>query len=307
MSRADNEQTVSPRRIRHRKVFAVLPTLLTLCNAACGFGAISIAAKVGPDHFQGVELFTAAKLIFLAMVFDALDGSAARLTNQTSEFGAQLDSLCDAISFGVAPAFIMLQLAHPAHHRMDEVMIAMYNHLPQILLDILPRVLWAIAVLYIWCALLRLGRFNVETDEDDSHDSFSGLPSPAAAGVVASFPIAIQLLSTGKTVAWVRPAADYLLPALIAVVPLITLAAALLMVSRIRYAHLFNQMIRGRRSRKQILQIVFALVVLLVFFELALPVLFCAFAFSSPIRAFLERYYLKLKKNRTTSTETKAA
>lgn len=296
-----------PKKLRHRKAFAVLPTLLTLCNAACGFGAISIAAKVGPDHFQGLELFTAAKLIFLAMLFDALDGSAARLTNQTSNFGAQLDSLCDAISFGVAPAFIMLQLVHPDHHRVDTVLITPYNYIPQILLEILPRILWAIAVLYMWCALLRLGRFNVETDEDDSHDSFSGLPSPAAAGVVASFLIAVQVLSTGKVVRWLRPAVDYLLPALLVVLPLITLAAALLMVSRIRYAHLFNQMIRGRRSRKQILQIVFALVVVLVFFELAIPVFFCAFAFAAPIRAFWERYYLKLKKNKTTSSETKAA
>ena len=300
-------QSRPSRKIRHRKVFAVLPTLLTLCNAACGFGAISIAAKVGPDHFQGLELFTAAKLIFLAMLFDALDGSAARLTNQTSDFGAQLDSLCDAISFGVAPAFLMLQLAHPEHHRMDAILVAPYNYLPQILLEVLPRILWAIAILYMWCALLRLGRFNVETDDDDSHDSFSGLPSPAAAGVVASFLIAVQLVSTGKVVRWLRPAVDYLLPALIVVVPLVTLAVALLMVSRIRYAHLFNQMIRGRRSRKQILQMVFALVVVLVFFELALPVLFCVFAFAAPVRAFWDRYYLKLNKNKTVSPEeTKA-
>ena len=303
----DIEPSAPSRKIRHRKVFAVLPTLLTLCNAACGFGAISIAAKVGPDHFQGLELFTAAKLIFLAMLFDALDGSAARLTNQTSSFGAQLDSLCDAISFGVAPAFIMLQLVHPDHHRIDAILIAPYNQLPQMLLEILPRILWAIAVLYMWCALLRLGRFNVETDEDDSHDSFSGLPSPAAAGVVASFPIAIQLLSTEKVARWITPAVDYLLPTLILAVPLITLAVALLMVSRIRYAHLFNQMIRGRRNRKQILQIVFALVVVLVFFEMALPVLFCAFAFASPVRAFWERCHLHFQKNKSKSPkETKA-
>lgn len=75
MSDADTKPPVLPRRIRHRKVFAVLPTLLTLCNAACGFGAISIAAKVGPDHFKGIELITAAQLIFLAMLFDMLDGS----------------------------------------------------------------------------------------------------------------------------------------------------------------------------------------------------------------------------------------
>jgi len=286
------------RKIRHRKVFAVLPTLLTLCNAACGFGAISIAAKVGPDHFKGIELITAAQLIFLAMLFDALDGSAARLTNQTSDFGAQLDSLCDAISFGVAPAFIMLQLIHPDHHLMDTIVQAPFNYHP--------RILWGIAVLFMWCALLRLGRFNVESDEEDSHEFFSGLPSPAAAGVVASFPIAVkelkEQLSIDGAVSWAQPAANYLLPGLVILLPLITLAAAMLMVSRIRYAHLFNQMIRGRRSRKQMLQIVFATVLVFVVREMALPVLFCAFAFSSPIRALWERYYLKRHQNKTPSS-----
>ncbi|HBL47170.1 MAG TPA: hypothetical protein DDZ90_27670 [Planctomycetaceae bacterium] len=118
---------------KKRKLIAVLPTLLTLGNAACGFGAITYAAKVGPEYlgqaansggltrmlgtspglfnsFENQHLFVAAVLIFVAMLFDALDGSAARWANQTSEFGAQLDSLCDAISFGIAPAFLMHQM-----------------------------------------------------------------------------------------------------------------------------------------------------------------------------------------------------
>ena len=289
--------TPSPRstRIRHRKVFAVLPTLLTLCNAACGFGAISIAARVGPDNFNGTELITAAYMLFLAMLFDALDGSAARFTNQTSDFGAQLDSLSDSISFGVAPAFIMLQLIHPDHHLMNTVVNAPFNYHP--------RILWAIGVLFMWCALLRLARFNVESDEEDSHDFFSGLPSPAAAGVVASFPIAIWELKEETKVdgvlAWAHPVAPYLLPSLVVLLPLITLAAAMLMVSRIRYAHLFNQMMRGRRSRRQMRLIVFAMVLAFVVREMAVPVLFCGFAFASPLRAFWERYYLKLYKNKT--------
>ncbi|MBC7966222.1 MAG: phosphatidylcholine/phosphatidylserine synthase [Fuerstia sp.] len=296
-------QAPRPRRIRHRKVFAVLPTLLTLCNAACGFGAISIAAKVGPDHFAGSELVMAAYLIFLAMVFDMLDGSAARLTNQTSDFGAQLDSLSDAISFGVAPAFLMLQLVHPDHNLMNSIVTVPFHYPPQI-----P---WAIAVLFMVCAILRLARFNVETDEEDSHNFFSGLPSPAAAGVVASFPLGVSKLkewmSATGTMSWAQPVAHYLLPTLVILLPLITLAVATLMVSRIRYAHFFNQMIRRRQSRKQILQIVFAMVLVSVIHKITLPVLFCVFAFSSPIRAFWERYYLKLKKNKTPSTETKAA
>lgn len=274
------------KKTRRQKVFAVLPTLLTLCNAACGFGAITITAKVGPEHFGGSELITASQLIFLAMLFDMLDGSAARLTNQTSDFGAQLDSLCDAISFGVAPAFIFLQLAHPAHHLMDTVALAPFQFHP--------RILWAIAVLFMTCAILRLARFNVETDEEDSHEFFSGLPSPAAAGVIASLPIGMkelkdQLSETG-TLPGLLKFTDFIWPALVILVPLITLLTAVLMVSRLRYAHLFNQMVRGRRGRLQILQIVFSLMLIFTVRELALPVMFCYFAFSAPVRAVWQMY-----------------
>jgi CDP-diacylglycerol--serine O-phosphatidyltransferase len=273
--------STAPRRTRRQKVFAVLPTLLTLCNAACGFGAITIAAKIGPERIGDPEiLVTAASLIFLAMLFDMLDGSAARLTNQTSDFGAQLDSLCDAISFGVAPGFILLQLANPDHQLLAKAALTFP-----------PRLLWAIAVLFMACAILRLARFNVESDEEDSHEFFSGLPSPAAAGVVASFPIGIRELN--RTLSPLGPESllsSYLLPTLAIVLPLITLCAAMLMVSRVRYAHVFNQMIRGRRSRIQILQIVFAMVLVFVVREMALPVLFCFFAFSSPLRALWQRY-----------------
>jgi len=273
------------RRTRRQKVFAVLPTLLTLCNAACGFGAITITAKVGPEHFGGSELFTASQLIFLAMLFDMLDGSAARLTNQTSDFGAQLDSLCDAISFGVAPAFIFLQLAHPAHHLMDTIAIAPFHFHP--------RILWAIAVLFMVCAILRLARFNVETDEEDSHEFFSGLPSPAAGGVVASLPIGMNelkgQLGPGGNLHGLAAFEQYIWSALVVIVPLVTLSAAVLMVSRLKYAHVFNQLVRGRRGRLQILQIVFSLVLVFIVRELALPVLFGYFAFSAPVRSLWQR------------------
>lgn len=300
------------RRSRRQKVFAVLPTLLTLCNAACGFGAITIAARVGPEHLgtadpaqQLVQLITATQLIFLAMLFDMLDGSAARLTNQTSDFGAQLDSLCDAISFGLAPAFILLQLVHPEHHQFGPI-----ASLPAQFYPLLARLLWAIAVLFMVCAILRLARFNVESDEEDSHEFFSGLPSPAAAGVVASFPIGVrelQELSSGRAPAWIKDAVELLIPALTILLPVLTLSAAILMVSRIRYPHVFNQLIRGRRSRTQILQIVFTLVLVLVVLQLAVPVLFLVFAFASPVRALWERYLKKTGPGVTLQKDVDAA
>lgn len=280
------EPVVTRAGLRRKKVFAVLPTLLTLCNAASGFAAITIAAKVGPEHFGGSELITASQLIFLAMLFDMLDGSAARLTNQTSDFGAQLDSLCDAISFGLAPAFIFLQLSHPAHHLMDTIAVAPFQFHP--------RLLWAIAVLFMTCAILRLARFNVETDDEDSHEFFSGLPSPAAAGVIASLPIGLEelkaQLGAGGPLAAAADSSRWIWSALVVLVPVVTLATAILMVSRLRYAHVFNQLVRGRRSRRQILQIVFSLVLVFVVRELALPVLFCFFAFSAPCRATWQRW-----------------
>jgi CDP-diacylglycerol---serine O-phosphatidyltransferase len=281
------------------KMFAVLPTLLTLGNAACGFGAITYAAKVGPTNMGGNELFYASCLIFLAMLFDMLDGSAARWTNQTSDFGAQLDSLCDGISFGIAPAFLMLQFTPsrilaetlPA----DAFPPPFYYH---------PRLLWVIAVLYVVCALLRLARFNVETEEDDSHAYFSGLPSPAAAGTVASFPIAIGGLLdlAGNEDAAGQHLAEWLVPLIKVILPLITLSVACLMVSRLKYSHVFNQLFSGQKNRQHVIQLVFTLAVVFLCKEMAVPLIFCYFSFSAPIYSFvtetLGRLLYKSKKAR---------
>lgn len=255
---------------KRQKWFPVLPTLLTLSNAACGFGSITFAAKVGPGAVEGSPLFVAAMLIYLAMVFDMLDGHTARWTKQMTSFGAQLDSLCDVISFGVAPAFLMLKFSQAYH----------------------PRLLWVIAVLFTLCAVLRLARFNVETEEDDAHDSFSGLPSPAAAGMVASFAIVMPRLNeltdpgmptmTQRMGEWLISAADVSLP-------VITLALACLMVSRIRYPHIFNQLFRGRRTFRHLIQLLFALVAVGLVHELAVPLIFGYFALGSPIRALWTR------------------
>ena len=265
---------------RRQRLFAVLPTMLTLGNAVCGFGAITFAAKVGlieklgwANRMQDSDcLWTAAALIFLAMLFDMLDGRAARWAKQTSEFGAQLDSLCDAISFGVAPAFILIKFSPDFH----------------------PRLLWAIAVLYVVCAILRLARFNVETEEEDTHEFFSGLPSPAAAGTVASFLIAYPELEalaaplTGDPNFWERGthyAAVVMLPALKILLPIVALLCACLMVSRLRYSHVFNQWFRGRRSHQHIVQLVIGAATIFMIRELAIPAIFCFFAFATPVRS----------------------
>lgn len=271
---------------RRPRVFAVLPTMLTLGNAVCGFGAITFAAKVGlleklgwADRMTDTRcLFVAAILVFAAMIFDMLDGRAARWAKQTSQFGAELDSLCDAISFGVAPAMILIKFSPDFH----------------------PRLLWAIAVLYFVCAILRLARFNVETEEEDSHEFFSGLPSPAAAGTVVSFMIAYPELEEladplmSRATWWdatKHDAALWLMPGLKALVPLVALSCAILMVSRVRYSHVFNQWFRGRRSHSHILQLVLGGAAIFLAQELAVPVIFCAFAFGAPVRAGWRRLF----------------
>src|SRR3954469_6554707 len=105
------------RRAYVRSIY-FLPSLATLGNAVCGFGAMYVAAfdpvNVGSDPWAQFLLryhfVAAAYLIFLAMVFDALDGRLARFARHTTDFGGQLDSLADVVSFGAAPAFIALQV-----------------------------------------------------------------------------------------------------------------------------------------------------------------------------------------------------
>ena len=269
------EQSIKRKR---QVLIAILPTMLTLGNAVCGFGAITFAAKLGPEStVEGNTLLVAALLIFAGMIFDMLDGSAARLTNQTSEMGAQLDSLCDAITFGVAPAFLMLKFSRDHYSS---------------------RLLWVIAVLYVLCALLRLARFNAETDEEDDHEAFSGLPSPAAAGVVVSFPIAMRgvdgdlLASRFETL---NELGEVLGPLLRYALPFITLAAAALMVSRFRYLHVFNNLMRSEKPRQHLVQLVFALLVIFLVQELAVPLVFLLFAFGIPARSVLLELWSRRK------------
>ena len=271
---------------RRTRVFAVLPTLLTLGNGVCGFGSITFASKVGLTKqwgWVGTDtdyLFIAGLLVFLAMVFDALDGRAARWAKQSSQFGAELDSLCDAISFGVAPAFLLIKFSPDFH----------------------PRWLWVIAVLFMVCVVLRLARFNVETDEEDSHDYFSGLPSPAAAGTVASFMIAYPELVSLATAdvstatAWDRGLHSFavaVLPLLKTGLPLVTLLCACLMVSRIRYSHVFNQYFRGKKSFHHLILIVTGFAAAFLVQELAVPLIFCWFAFGSPLRALWTKLLIR--------------
>ncbi len=165
------------RRAYIRSIY-FLPSLATLGNAVCGFGAMYVAtldvspAVASPDDltnwFARHHFVVAAYLIFFAMVFDALDGRLARMARHTTDFGGQLDSLADVISFGAAPAFLALQVFKSAHPDLAPVM---------------SRLVWAIGALFMSCAAIRLARFNVSNEHGEQHHfSFLGLPSPGAGG-----------------------------------------------------------------------------------------------------------------------------
>jgi CDP-diacylglycerol--serine O-phosphatidyltransferase len=254
--------------------------LLTLGNAVCGFVSIALATQIDPLSTQYTPVFVAALPIFLAMLFDVLDGHVARWAKQTSEFGAQLDSLCDVISFGVAPAFLMLKFRQVYH----------------------PRLLLVIAILYLLCTVMRLARFNVETDEESSHEWFTGLPSPAAAGTLASFAIAVPGLTQLTDPTMPGPTqviGTWLLTAMTAGLPIFMLMLACLMVSKIRYPHVINLLLRGRRNFQHLLQLVFAMMIVSAVHELAIPVIFGFYAVASPVRALRTKLAVCLPRHST--------
>jgi CDP-diacylglycerol---serine O-phosphatidyltransferase len=264
--REPSDRWKRPRERRRRRLtLAVLPTLLTLGNGVCGMASIAVATSALLAWTNEEQLFVAGLLIFAGMVFDALDGSAARMTGQSSEFGAQLDSLCDAITFGAAPAVIVWRFSDLLPHRLS----------------------WAIGVIFALCVLIRLARFNVETGEDDAHDGFDGLPSPAAAGTIASFAIAMPHLETLTHEEYrnsIRASAEVALTICEYLVPALAVMLAYLMVSRFTYPHLVQQWIRGRQSPNQIGRALFAVGGVIVLKEVALPLMFCIYAFASPVR-----------------------
>lgn len=276
--------TAGGRRKRRLRYIAVLPSVITLMNGACGFISLIFASRspvlrwslnfLRRSYMTSISL--AGYIIFLAMIADMLDGRVARLTRTTSSFGGQLDSLSDAISFGVAPAFLMVKLleTHLDQIRLERVRLSM----------LMGRGIFFSAILYVMCAMVRLARFNVENEEDEAaHMNFSGLPSPAAAGVIVSLAIFHQQFLTrfiDETSAYYN---SFELATIIAF-PVITLLAGILMVSRICYPHLANQILRGKRTLSGLLAI-FASGLLIVWnIQLAMVLGFCGFALYGVIR-----------------------
>src|SRR6187399_354899 len=149
--------------LRLRRGVSLLPSLFTMGNMFCGYACIVYAMR---GDFE-----TAAPFIGIAVVLDMLDGRIARLTGTASDFGVELDSLADVISFGVAPAILSFAWG----------------------LSSLGRLGWAAGFLFVTAAAMRLARFNIQSASGGDKRYFAGLPSPAAAAIPAATVFAYPL------------------------------------------------------------------------------------------------------------------
>ena len=232
---ADPASPPAPRRFRRGA--AILPSVFTTGNLFLGFWAIVKTIDGHPAE--------AAPLIAGAIVLDMLDGRIARLTGTTSEFGGELDSLADVVSFGVAPAILAYRWA----------------------LDSLPRIGWLAPFLFLMCGALRLARFNVQRHVVDGR-YFVGLPIPAAAAQIAA------LVYFAPFGARERVWATLVLAAVISL--------AFLMVSTIRYRSFKGVDLRKRRPYITVLGIALLFVLIEMSREYSLLAIASLYTLSGP-------------------------
>jgi len=228
-------------RQKLRKGVFLLPSLITTLGFFCGFYAL-IAV------FKG-DYYNAAWAIILAGFLDFLDGKVARLTNTTSKFGMEYDSLSDLMSFGIAPGFLVYSWVLQPYGRLG----------------------WMAAFLYVICGALRLARFNaVQISGTADNRYFIGLPIPAAAGFIASLVIMTK---------------DFL--AVESLHPLILIISvymlAFLMVSNIKYASFKTFNLRKRKPFEILVFMILAVYIIAFMPELTLFLIAFTYAMSGPV------------------------
>ncbi|MDO3384865.1 CDP-diacylglycerol--serine O-phosphatidyltransferase [Gilvimarinus sp. SDUM040013] len=230
------EVQVGDKKVRHKGVY-LLPNLFTTTALFSGFYAIITATQ---GKFE-----VAAIAIFVAMLFDGMDGRVARLTNTSSAFGEQYDSLSDMVSFGLAPALVIFNWA----------------------LADLGKFGWAAAFGFAACAALRLARFNTQIGKVDKGE-FVGLASPSAAALIAA-------------TVWSGSNIEMNL-GLSILAALLTVIAALLMVSNVRYSSFKNIDFKGRVPFVKMLAVVLIFVVVSINPPNVLLAMALLYAFSGP-------------------------
>lgn len=266
--------------------------LLTVGNGVCGFAAIALLLRASiPADAGGTEppvlspetlgLFAgAAWLMLLGMVFDVFDGKVARLAGASNPLGAQLDSLADLVTFGLAPALLMVRLAEAAAPAVPWWQ----------------RAVWFFSLAYFLGALLRLARFTAEQDADEGeHEAFKGLPTPGAAGCVASLVIFYSYIMTfrAKELQWLSQRIDpETLKQVVSHIPIglpvLGLVLGYTMVSnRLVFAHVGTRLFARKQSFDSLVYMVFGALLLAIFPEACLPLLFLGYVVYTPSKQLL--------------------
>ena len=239
-----------------KKGIYIVPSLFTCGNMSCGY--LSVMSSIDGDFTK------AAWLLILAIVCDMMDGRIARLTKTASEFGIQLDSLSDLVSFGVAPSVMMYQLV----------------------LNSMGKIGMAVAVLFVLCSGLRLAKFNVQAKNGVIHASFVGLPTPASAGLLISFVLSYELFVVEPTQSLTFKTIPLLMknmPIFFKTMPVVMIILSWLMVSNVPYVS-FKKMNLSKPKAFRLL----VLIIILIFLMIAFPqniifILFSLYALSGVV------------------------
>ncbi|MBR7104641.1 MAG: CDP-alcohol phosphatidyltransferase family protein [Lentisphaeria bacterium] len=238
-----------------------VPNLLTICNSLCGFAAILYTLQVYRDTSGDVlgVFCVSSIMIFSAMIFDAFDGFAARALNAASMHGVQMDSLADMVTFGVAPATVVVIMT-------DSLKAGVMEN-------------WQIAVVYLLCsvylgcAALRLATYNIHAMSSEKKGDpayFSGLPSPGAAAAIC-----VSVFFAHDTALPVEKFA-FVLPVYAAIL-------GLLMVSTVPYIHAGRWLFSVRKSKGKMLLLAVMIAIAVLFRSGGVVFLVTTYIFSGPV------------------------
>lgn len=243
----------------------LLPNLMTAGNLACGFSAVVTIFAGMQDVGGGAKDFHLAIFLILgACFFDALDGRLARMKGQESMFGREFDSLADIVSFGIAPALLV----------MDIVLKSFDNRLG-----------WTIAFIYLLCGGMRLARFNclsqaaAESKSEVKDRDFVGFPIPAAAGLIASLTMFMIWLNEGQKD--LGPWRYVLL--------VLMLLLSFMMLSEFRYPSFKAMNWRAKKSLIWLFVAVLVLVCAVNFVEFVPLIIFLAYLIYGLVRPWISR------------------
>ena len=268
------------RKLELKKGIYILPSLFTCGNMA--FGIMSVISSIDGDFIR------AAWLLVLALACDILDGRIARLTHTTTDFGLQLDSLSDLVSFGIAPAIMIYMMVFKNPGEMNSFLFIAFKD---------NKIGVAIAVFYILCSALRLARFNVMALKGISFENFKGLPTPASAGLLISFVLTYEIFKGSEGIGLISeniPILKKTIPEFFKAMPIIMVLLSFLMVSNVPYYSFKHMHLNRTRTIRLLVFLIVLTLLIIVFPENIFFIIFVVYAFSG----FIILITSKIRKNR---------